>query len=200
MRLIFSFILLLSVQALSAQDFDRYFYVTWNYNTPLSDTEWIGDPSIEGLKMGYRKLITDRIAAGVDFTWSVYDQYEPTTTFVSDDGAITTDYFKYIYNYGITANGQYFLPVNSMNILPFVGIGVGAVYNRYAMYYNIYTDEDTAWGFIARPEVGVLFTFSKKVGATVAAHYDYSTAKSDYFELSNFSHYGFNVGLVFTSY
>ena len=200
MRLIFSIILFLAVHAVSAQDFDRYFYVTWNYNTPLSDTEWIGDPSIEGLKMGYRKLITDRIAAGVDFTWSVYDQYEPTTTFVSNDGAITTDYFKYVYNYGITATGQYFLPVNSMNILPYVGIGVGAAYNRYAMYYNIYTDEDTSWGFLARPEVGVLFTFSKKVGATVAAHYDYSTAKSDYFELSNFSHYGFNVGLVFTSY
>ncbi|HEX5171823.1 MAG TPA: outer membrane beta-barrel protein [Cyclobacteriaceae bacterium] len=200
MRIIFSFAFLLSVQTLFAQDFDRYFYVSWNYNTPLSDTNWIGNSSATGLKLGYRKIITDRISAGVDFTWSYYDQYEPPTTFVSESGAIHTDYFKYIYNYGITVNGQYFLPVNNTNILPFVGLGLGAAYNRYTLYYNIYTDDDTSWGFLARPEVGVLFTFSKKVGAIVGAHYDYSTAKSDYFELSNFSNFGFNVGLVFTSY
>jgi hypothetical protein len=183
-----------------AQDFDRYFYFTWNYNIPLSNTNWIGESSPKGLKMGYRKLLTDRISAGFDFTWSVYDQYEPTTTFVSDDGALTTDYFKYLYNYGLTINGQYFLPVNSTNILPYVGIGVGAAYNRYTMYYNIYADDDNAWGFLARPEVGVLFTFGRKVGATIGAHYDYSTAKSEYFALDNFNNYGFNVGLIFTSY
>ncbi len=200
MRFLYSCLFILVAHVALAQDFDRYFYVSWDYNIPLTNTNWVGDPSARGYKLGYRKFISQRFLVGLDFSQSVYDQYEPPTTFVSGDGAITTDYFKYIYSYGITLNGQYFLPVGNSKILPYVGLGVGAAFNRYAMYYNIYTEDDSSWGFLGRPEVGVLFAFSGKVGATVSAHYDYTTARSDYFDLSNFNHYGFNVGIVFMSY
>jgi hypothetical protein len=90
--------------------------------------------------------------------------------------------------------------VNNQKVLPFIGLGVGAGFNRYALYYNFYAEDDSNWGFRARPEIGVLFAFGGKVGATVGAHYDYTTAKSDYFNLSDFNHYGFNVGIVLMSY
>lgn len=200
MRLVYIVIFVLFSQFAMGQDFDKYFYASWNYKTPLSDTNWLGDPSASGVKFGYRKIINDRFSAGFDFTWSAYEEYKPTATFVTDDGAITTDYFNDLYSYGLTLNGQYFLPVNSSRVLPFIGIGVGAGLNRYAQYYNIYTETDSSWGFLARPEVGVLFAFGGKVGIIAGAHYDYTTAKSDFFELSDFSAYGFNLGIVLMSY
>src|SRR5690606_16209441 len=60
----------------------------------------------------YRKMINDKFAAGFDYTWATYDKYYPTTSFVDGTRTITTDYFNYVYSYGLTLSGQYFLPVN----------------------------------------------------------------------------------------
>ncbi len=182
------------------QDFDRYFSVSWDVNKPLTTTRWIDETSVLGFKIGYHKLLNDRFSVGVDFTESIYRHYEPTTTFISSDGAITTDYFNYLYSYGVVANGKYFLPSKSKKLMPYVGVGAGAAFNRFAQFYNIYTDKDDSWGFLARPEAGVIFSFGGKVGLIASAHYDFTTAGSDKFEYSGFSHYGVNLGLVFMSY
>lgn len=201
MRIIIIAIIMLAAQATFAQDFDRLLYVSWDVNKPLANTgDWIENNSRAGLRIGYRKFINERFTVGGDVSWAYYKQYEPQTTFVNPDGAITTDYFKYTYSYSLTLNGQYFLPVKSEHILPFAGVGLGAVLNRDKMYYNVYVESDDSWGFLARPEVGVLIPFSRKIGLIAAAHYDFTTAKSDYFNLSSASNLGVNVGLIFTSY
>lgn len=182
------------------QDFDRYFTVAWQGNVPLSNTSWIDKTSGKGLRLGYRKMINNKFAAGFDYSWATYDKYFPTATFETETGAITTDYFNYIYSYAITASGQYFIPLETKKVMPYVGLGLGASLNRYREYYNIYTESDESWGFVGRPEVGVLFPFGGKWGAMVSGHYNFSTAKSDYFDYSDFSHIGFNVGVVIMSY
>ena len=184
----------------SAQDFDRFFTVSWDINVPATSTSWIDGTSLSGAKFGYRGMVSDRIAAGFDVSWAVYNKYYPPDTFTSPDGAITTDYFNYIYSYGFMASGQYFLPSSNPKIMPYAGIGLGAALNRFAQYYNIYTDADDSWGFVARPEVGVLLPFGSKVGVTAAVHYDYTTAGSDTFNYSGFNHYGFSIGLALMTY
>jgi hypothetical protein len=66
------------------------------------------------------------------------------------------------------------------------------------LYYNIYTDEERKWGFLARPEAGILVKFSKRrsIGAMAAIHYDYSTNKSPMFDYSSFSAIGFQIGIM----
>jgi hypothetical protein len=192
---------LLIPQFVFSQDFLRYFSLSWDVNKPLTNTNWIDETSFIGTKFSYRSMITDRFAAGVDFTWSTYKHYQPWTTFMGPDGALSTDYFNYIYAYGLMAGGQYFLPSsNPRKFMPFVGLGAGVAYNRFAQYYNIYTDPDEGWGFVARPEVGILLPFGSKVGIQATAHYDYTTAGSEYFDYSGFQHYGFTIGLVLMSY
>ena len=184
-----------------AQDFDRYFSLSWEYNAPLANTsDWIGNASATGARLTYKKMINDRFAAGVDFTWNVFDEYEPTQTFENGSGAITTDYFKYTYGYGFAASGQYFLPFSTTKVMPYVGLGLGAALNRYTLYYNVYSEGDDSWGFLARPEIGVMFPFGGKVGAQIGVRYDFSTADSEYFELDKPSNLAVNVGLVLMSY
>jgi hypothetical protein len=180
---------------------ENYFYLNWNANIPVTNTEWIGNTSARGARVGYRMFLgrERRLSGGVDFNWAQFDEYKPKETFENSTGAITTDYFNYVRQYGLTVSGQYYFPLGEKErIFPYVGFGVGANRNEYLVYYNIYQDDDKAWGFLARPEAGILVRIGsrRRVGVMAAVHYDYSTNKSETYNYSNFSTVGFQIGIM----
>jgi hypothetical protein len=180
----------------------HYAYLAWDYNFPLSNKDWIKDSSPHGGMAGFRQFIRDnQMSVGLDLNWTTYDQYELPQTFPMDNGAITTDYFKYLYQYGIVASAQYYHPIGSEIVFPYYGIGIGANYNKFAVYYNIYEDVQKSWGFLARPEAGVLVRFGehRSLGALAAIHYDYSTMKNRDYDYSGFSSFGWKIGIVLMS-
>lgn len=182
---------------------ENYAYLSWNYQFPLSNREWLDAPSAHGGAAGYRAFLREgELSVGLDLNWITFDQYQAKQTFEFENGALTTDYFKYVYQYGAVVSGQYYKPVgDGERFFPYVGLGLGANYNRYARYYNIYEEEYRRWGFVARPEAGILYRFNpdRSLGAMAAVHYDYSTNKNDEFGYSNFSSAGFRIGIVIMS-
>jgi hypothetical protein len=195
-KLFFISFLLVSVLAFGQ---DKYAYVALDVNAPLSNVDWISVPA-KGLKAGYRGFINEHFSAGVDVSYTTYHEYEPTRTYSTNNGAITTDYFKYIYSYTFVLSGQYnFIVGEKENFIPYVGFGLGANNNDYNLYYNAYQDNQRAWGFLARPEAGVLLKFGhrRSLGAMGAVHFDYSTNRTAVFHYPNFSTIGFQVGLMF---
>jgi hypothetical protein len=184
-----------------AQDFDKIMSISWDVNMPLSNREWIDETSVRGVRLSYRKLLDDKFMAGADFNWATYSTYVPTTTFVFNDGALTTDYFNYIYSYGLTISGDYILPIgNREHIIPFAGLGIGASMNGFTTYYNIYQDRENSWGFLVSPKIGACFPFGKRIGAFASLHYDFSTSKAESLGYDNFSSMGVQVGIAFLSY
>jgi hypothetical protein len=180
---------------------DSYFYFNWDVNVPLANKTWISSTSTRGAKLGFRKFIgpENRFSAGLDVNWAYYQDYKPTETFQQPGGAITTDYFNDIFQMGIAANGQYYFPVgNREHFFPYAGIGLGAGMNSYTVSYNIYTEEENSWGFLARPEAGILVRIGsrRKLGLMAAAHYDFSTSKSVNYGYDNFMNAGFQVGIM----
>lgn len=201
MKTIFTLLLVITGAVGIAQP--KYFYFALDYNAPLSNKEWIGNGSLSGMKLGYRAFINDRVSAGVDLGSSTLHEYKPTRTIESASGAVTTDYFHYVYSYSAAVSGQYnFLVGDGEQIFPYAGIGLGANYNEYTQYYNIYTNADNAFGFLARPEAGILVRFStrRSLGAMASVHYDFSTNKSAEFGYKNFSTVGFQIGLMFMNW
>lgn len=201
MRTIIFLTCFLSSGLLFAQQ--KYIYVALDMNKPLSNTEWISGVSIAGGKLGYRGFIRPNFSAGVDIGWSSFDQYEPTVTKQNPTGAITSDYFHYIYNYSGVVSGQYYFKTEDEDrFFPYAGLGLGANTNEYVLYYNIYQDSQRSWGFLARPEAGLLFRFNERrsLGIMAAIHFDYSTNRSDKFNYNNFSSLGFQVGLISMSF
>ena len=192
--------ILLSSSATVVAAQDNFFYLAWNYQMPLSNTDWLDASSPSGGKIGYRFFVLeDRLTMGVDLNWITFDQYEPTQTFQQENGAITTDYFKFIYNYGAVVSAQYYFPVNDSKVFfPYAGLGLGANYNDFTLYYNIYSDSYTSWGFLARPEAGVLVRFGpyRSLGAIAGVHFDYSTNKNENFDYPGFNTVGFKLGIV----
>lgn len=177
----------------------RYLYATLDFNKPLTNTNWLRDVSSRGARLGYRVFLNEKFSVGLDLHATTYDQYKPAETIQQSNGALTTDYFNYVYNYGAAASGQYYLNVGDGDtFLPYVGLGLGANHNEYVMYYNIYKERDLQWGFLARPEVGLLVKFGgrRSLGALAAIHYDYSTNSTNKFGYNNFSNVGFNLGIV----
>src|SRR5690606_20460245 len=98
-----------------------------------------------------------------------------------------------------TVSGQYYFPLGEKErFFPYVGLGLGANRNEYNVYYNIYTDTDRVFGFLARPEAGIIVRIGerRRTGIMAAVHYDYSTNKSDDFDYDNFSSVGVQLGIV----
>lgn len=197
MRTIFFLIAFFSSTLLLAQE--KYIYLNLDVNKPLSNTEWIKGVSAAGGKIGYRGFLRPDLSVGLDIGWSNFDQYEPTSTKQNPTGAITTDYFHYIYSYSGVVSGQYYFKDSEQDrFFPYAGLGLGASTNEYVLYYNIYEDSERSWGFLARPEAGILFRFTEhgSLGIMAAIHYDYSTNKSEKFSYNSFSALGFQIGLM----
>lgn len=198
MKKIMVFILMVVAGAAFGQE--KYFYLTLNPSLPLSNTNWIGSGTARGFRLGYRGFVNPRFSAGLDIGSVTFDQYHAPETVEHATGAVTTDYFKYLYSYSAVVSGQYNFTVGDREVFfPYAGIGLGANHNEYVKFYNIYDDREKNWGFVARPEAGILVKFGQRrsIGAMAAVHFDYSTNNSELFGYDNFHSLGFQIGLMF---
>jgi hypothetical protein len=180
-----------------AQDFEGYYTLGLDINQPLSNTAWINNPGI-GFKVGFQRFLNERWSIGLDFNTGTYKKYQPTETIQQPSGAITTDYFRYVYAYGLVVSGRHYFPTSNKHFMPFAGLGLGAANNKYTLFYNTYSDQNKVYGFLARPEGGLLIRFSERrsIGAMVGLHYDFSTARSTPQGYSNFSNVGITINLM----
>ncbi len=197
MKAVLTILMCLFSLMVSAQE--QYFYAAYDINKPYTNTQWLDATSNRGFRIGYRSFINDNFSAGLDVSTATYEQYNPTETRQTGSGALTTDYFKYIYSYSATVSGQYnFRLKKTEAIIPYVGLGLGANNNEYVVYYNVYQDSERKWGFLVRPEAGLLVKIGRRgsFGLIGAIHYDYSTNKSENFSYDGFTSMGAQIGVV----
>jgi hypothetical protein len=196
-KLIFIIVLSASLSAVYGQDFEGYYTIGVDINQPLSNTAWVNNPGL-GFKVGFQHFLNERWSIGLDFNSGTYKTYQPSETIQQPSGAITTDYFRYVYAYGLVASGRHYFPSANKHFLPYAGLGLGAANNKYTLFYNTYSDQSKVYGFLARPEGGVLIRFSERrsIGAMVGLHYDISTTRSKAQGYSNFSNVGITISLM----
>jgi outer membrane protein W len=116
---------------------------------------------------------------------------------------MTTDYFNNVFQAAAVVSGQYYFPIgDNEHFFPYAGLGLGANRNSYSVSYNIYNDEEQHWGFLARPEAGMVVRIGsrRKFGLLAAVHYDFSTNKSENYGYKNFSTVGFQLGVMVTQW
>src|SRR5579872_1103241 len=120
----------------TGRDFDKFYFLSWDNNAPISNKDFISQPSSLGTKMGFRKRLNDedKLWVGADFGWAVYKQYVPAQTYTTGTQSVTTDIYNYAYNYSLSANLDYlFLPKEKI-IVPYAGLGIGVAYDKFAQY------------------------------------------------------------------
>ncbi len=188
-------------QSSNSGDYSKFFFASWDGNNPMSNSSFINNFSSLGTRFGFRKRINDvdNIWIGGDFGEAVYHQHFPYQTYAtSSTQSVSTDLYNYSYNYGVTVNIDYFFFPMEKIINPYVGIGIGAAYDKFAEYYNINSSAGDSWGLLIRPEAGILVGFKQNSPWRVkaAVHYDYASNTNSSFGYKNFINTGLQIGIV----
>lgn len=196
-RSILFFLLITLSLAGKAQQHSSAFHLGWNTLVPFSDKDFTGNTSTAGVRIGYTKFIGERFGFGFEAGYSTLDDYVPLTTYLYEDGAITTDIYNYLYYYTVMVNGQYYFAQGG-RFMPYASLGMGVAFSEYKIFYNVYQEADNTTGFAVRPEAGVLFKIKERsgFGLKAALGFDYATNKSDYFATKNLSGFNFQLGFV----
>jgi hypothetical protein len=179
------------------QDFRKYYAVVFDANLPLVNKEFIDNISTRGARFIYRESINNKFSAGAEIGFATYNDHLPPQAYVNGNTTVFAELFTYVYNYTLTLSGEYYFTEEKW-IKPFAGLGLGACYNRYAFFYNVFADEDRVWGALFRPNVGTLMRFGKnaRLAARISVHFDYSTTKSTDFDYTSFVNLGADAGIT----
>jgi opacity protein-like surface antigen len=171
--------------------------LSWEISIPTNN-DFLTKTSFAGGKFEYRHFFPGKpLSLGVSLGWNSYEQYIPTQTITYDEGskAITTDMDRVIYTVPVAAIGHYYFNYGKM-AMPYLGVGIGAQYSEQDIYYNIFLDEEYNWGFLVRPEIGVLIAPGQKNwGILAGASYSFATNKNESFNIDNLKNFSFNIGL-----
>lgn len=183
-----------------AQRLHNLYGFSWEVSFPSND--FVDKVSYNGGRFEYRHFFKPNISVGGALSWNNFSQYYPRATYENEDQtqAITTDTYRTIFNLPITVNGHYYFAQGAY-FRPFVGLGLGTMYSDQELYYNIFVTEEENWGFIARPEIGTLISFSNtsNVNMMLSAGYNYATNKSNKLKIDNLSNFWVSIGIAFTN-
>ena len=191
----------LSFNTVKAQSYIKNMLAfSWQTATPASNTDFLSSTSYTGFKIEYRYFIKKNFSVGAFVDWNSNSEYFPTATYQNKDQtqAVTTDMYRFIYTFPMGLNGHYYFDGGKL-LRPFLGLSLGAQYSEQSMFYNIYESTNENWGFLARPELGVIITpFSNHSIALLAGtSYAYATNKNDDLKFTSMAHVNFQVGIVF---
>jgi opacity protein-like surface antigen len=175
---------------------DELIGFSWDVNIPINNT-FTNKTSFDGFQVDYRKAIKHDMSIGLELGWSGYDEYYPRKTYPIHNGAITTDFYSYLYTLPMAVTLHHYFHVNN-KIYPYAGLGLGATYAEMKLYYNTYVSSDYNWGFLVRPELGAIFKFSDndRWGIILGARYNYSTNKNSGFNIDGLQSVGFQLGIA----
>lgn len=190
---------MLGAYFIHAQDYSKLFTASFDFNKPIVNKEFIDNLSRDSYKFGYREFISDRFAVGGELGMATYSDYIPPYVYEQDNTSIYTDIYSYVYSYTIALSGEYFFITDKV-VMPYAGFGLGAAFNQFTMYYNVFQQQDNRWGAMVRPHAGAIVKFGKKSnwGVMTDVHLDYATTKSEDTDYtSGFANVGVQVGLVF---
>jgi opacity protein-like surface antigen len=193
-------LLLTSSSTLAQSSFlpSRIFSIGWDINTPLNNTEFIGNTSATGVSIQGRYFLSEHVSVGGELAWTSLYEYAPRETHTFENGAVTTDLYKYNYLLPISVNAHYYLMPDS-KITPYLGLGVGAMCSQQDFYFNVYKLSFVKWGYLVKPELGALVKFGESnVGAMLGVRYNYGTNREPRLNYDNMQTLGFNLGIVFS--
>ena len=175
------------------------FSIAWEVGIPSND--FMSATSYSGGRIEYQRMIKPNVSVGIAGSWNSFSEYVPKTTYQKPDGsgAITTDIVNEIYSVPLTLTAKYYFLHDKRALTPYVGIGLGAQYSAQAKYFNIYGLEDNNWGFVARPELGLQFSFNRNSSLFLSGVYNYAAVKSDFFKTDNLDHIALAIGFVFSN-
>ena len=169
------------------------FAITYSVAFPTGETsDYFGSTSWRGVGIDYSYLIKENIGIGFSTGWQVFSDDVGYVTETMGTETVSGFRYNYLNSFPLFGTGTYYF--NSPGkVEPYAALGIGVVYNRLEQDIGLFTNENTAWQFGLRPELGLDYKIGYSVGLRAAVRYQYVASGSDVPSLPFFS---VNVGLV----
>lgn len=170
-----------------------YTSLEWIVGIPTGSLEeHTSNVSGRGMGFEYQQVVAPNISVGFNFSYSVFYEDKPFGTYTNGSATLSGYQFRYNNLFPISVNGQYHFD-NGGKIVPYIGLGVGAIYDLRNTDMGLYTIEEENWQFLMAPDFGLMFRISENTGVRLHVKYDYA------FKASGVDSYGkVDVGLGFT--
>lgn len=132
--------------------------------------DFINNPSFRGFNFGYRNMVDNNRAVGLDIGWQTFFEQKDLATYT--DGTASLTGVQYRYSNCFTASMQVdHVFSDGKDIRPFIGIGAGTMYARRTLDMGLYSIEKDPWQFMLQPEAGVSMYLQNGSALILSANY-----------------------------
>jgi opacity protein-like surface antigen len=155
--------------------------------------DFIDEPSFRGFNFGYRYLVDEEVAIGMDIGWQTFYEDRESATYTDGTQSITGKQYRYMNMFTASAQvDKVFAPGSDLR--PFVGIGAGTSYARRTLDMGQWSLEKDPWQFMLQPEAGVSLYLTNGNAVLLSANY-YWSFETKQLEAQNFL--SLNIGYAF---
>lgn len=184
---------LLSTKSFSQQE--SYISVQYGVSFGTGDmSDFIAKVSWRGFLLEYRSALNDHLLAGVDAGWNVF--YEKKNQDSYTVGTVTLSGVQYRYQNSVPLLATVDYLISSDKALkPYVGLGIGTIYNERATDMNLYRLTEDTWQFALKGELGLLYELNYTASIKLAAKY-YSGFKTN--TLDNQGYFSISLGMAWS--
>ncbi len=195
----FLFVLVLLSSITNAQQGETKFSFNYSVGLPMSDFKnYVSSTSFRGFNASILHGVSDKVSVGLEAGFQDFYQKYPRQLYHFSDGSDVSAVVSYtIQTIPVLAKAKYNFNTES-RIQPYAAIGVGGNLVAYNQLYGQFGEQQTKFGFAARPEAGLFIPFRNKVsGFGIGASYNIMPFKEgDFKNLNNVSiHAGFSIPL-----
>ncbi len=155
--------------------------------------EFIDEPSFRGFNFGYRYILEEEIAVGLDMGWQTFYEDRDLATYTDGTQSITGKQYRYMNMFTASAQvDKIFSPGSDLR--PFIGIGAGTSYARRTVDMGQWSFEKDPWQFMLQPEAGVSLYLTNGNAVMLSANYYWGFETQ---QLEAQSMLSVNIGYVF---
>ncbi len=178
---------------LSAQSFTSFQYTVGIPFGGLKDHT--SNVSGRGFTFEFHKEVAPSVSVGINLAYSVFYEQMDYGSYTQGTATLTGMQYRYNNVFPMLINAHYMFGEGML--IPYVGLGMGTVYDLRNTNMGLYSIEEKNWHFLISPEAGFLLDLSQNTSFKLNAKYDNAFKIH---EADGFSNLSINIGFVMNSW
>jgi hypothetical protein len=152
-----------------------------------ANTSW------RGVTFEWQKFLNPDVSVGINLAYSLYYDDMGYGSYTKGNATLTGHQYRYNNLFPMAVNGQYHFQ-SSSSLKPYIGLGIGTIYDLRNTDMGMWTVEEENWHFLMSPEVGLIYDLNMATGIKFSIRYDNAFKISD---ADAFGNLNLNLGFVF---
>lgn len=132
--------------------------------------DYVSKASWRGILLEYRAALKGNLMVGAEVGWNVFYEKKDFDTYTIDTESLSGVQFRTQNAVPILASADYLL-MSDKALKPYIGLGVGTMFNERSTDMGMYRWTQNAWQFALKGELGLLYQLNYTSSIKFAAKY-----------------------------